>query len=98
MLLQVASAGQGLERHLSTSVAGGDVLSPTVLLNGGTLVGLVAAKVVAMLTVVLVVGGASEGLVTGMFSSVTLPGFAGVGSMASVLLPVVYPCLVAVGV
>lgn len=89
MLLQVASAGQGLERHLSTSVAGGDVLSPAVLLGRGAVVGLVAAKVVAMLPVVLVVGGASEGLVTGMFSSVTLPGFAVVGPMASVLLPVV---------
>lgn len=58
MLLQVASAGQGLERHLSTSVAGGDVLSPTVLLDGGAVVGLVAAKVVSMLAVVLMVGGA----------------------------------------
>lgn len=85
----MASAGQGLERHLSTSVAGGDVLSLTVLLSGGTVVGLVAAKVVVMLTVVLVVGRASEGLVTGIFSSVTFPGFAVVKSMASVLSSVV---------
>lgn len=74
-------------------VVGDDVLSPAVLLNGGTVVGLVAAKVVAMLTVVLLVGGASGGLVTGMFSSVTLPGFAVVGSTDSVLSPVVYTCL-----
>lgn len=79
-------------------VAGDDILSPAVLLDGGTVVGLAAAKVVAMLTVVLLVGGASEGLVTGTFSSVTLPGLAVVGSTASVLSPVVYTCLVAVGV
>lgn len=70
-------------------VAGGGVLSPTVLLSGGTVVGLVAAKVVAMLTVVLMVGGASEGLVTWRFPSVTFPGFAVVGCVVSVLLPVV---------
>lgn len=70
-------------------MAGGDVLSPTVLLGRGAVVGLVAGKVVAMLPVVLLVGGAAEGLVTGMFSSVALPGFAVVGPMASVLLPVV---------
>lgn len=59
---------------------------------------MVAAKVVAMLTVVLLVGGVSEGLVTGMFFSVTLPGLAVVGYTASVLSPVVYTCSVAVGV
>lgn len=69
-----------------------------MLLDRGTVVGLVAAKVVAMLTVVLLVGGASEGLVTGMFSLVTLPGLAVVGSTASVLSPVVYTSLVAAGV
>lgn len=79
-------------------VAGDDILSLAVLLDRGTVVDLVAAKVVAMLTVVLLVGGTSEGLVTGMCSSVTLPGLAVVGSTASVLSPVVYPCLVAAGV
>lgn len=53
------------------------------------MVGLVAAKVVVVLTVVLVVGGASVGLVAGTFSSVTLPGFAVVRSMAFVLSAVV---------
>lgn len=53
------------------------------------MVALVAAKVVAGLTVVLLVGEASEGLVTRMLSSVTLPGLAVVGSTASVLLLVV---------
>lgn len=79
-------------------VAGDDILSLAVLLNRGTAVDLVAAKVVAMLTVVLLVGGTSEGLVTGIFSLVTLPGLAVVGSTASVLSPVVYTCLVAAGV
>lgn len=79
-------------------VARDDVLSLVVLLDGGTVVGLVAAKVVAMFTVVLLVGGASEGLVAGMFFSVTLPGLTVVGSTASVLSPVVYTCLVAMGV
>lgn len=79
-------------------VAGDDVLSPVVLLDRGTVVGLVAAKVVAMLTVVLLVGGVSGGLVTGLFSSVTLPGLAVVGSTASVLSPVVYMCLVVAGI
>lgn len=60
-----------------------------MLLDGGTVVALVAAKVVAGLTVVLLVGEASEGLVTRMLSSVTLPGLAVVGSTASVLLLVV---------
>lgn len=86
MLLQVASAGQGLERHLSTSVAG-DVLTPAVLLGGGMVVRLVAAKVVLTLTVVLMVGGISGGLVAGMFSLVTLLGIEVVRSVASVLSP-----------
>lgn len=70
-------------------MAGDDILGLGVLLDGGTLVGLVAVKVVARLTVVLLVGEASEGLETRMFSSVTLPGFAVVGSRASVLSLVV---------
>lgn len=86
MLLQVANAGQGLERHLSTSVAG-DVLTPAVLLGGGMVVRLVAAKVVLMLTVVLMVGGTSGELVAGTFSLATLLGIAVVRSVASVLSP-----------
>lgn len=50
---------------------------------------LVAAKVVLTLTVVLMVGGISGGLVAGMFSLVTLLGIEVVRSVASVLSPVV---------
>lgn len=48
---------------------------------------LVAAKVVLMLTVVLMVGGTSGELVAGTFSLATLLGIAVVRSVASVLSP-----------
>lgn len=78
-------------------VARDDILSPAVLLSGEMVVALVPAKVAAVLTVVLLVARAL-GLVTGMLSSVTLPGLAVVGPMGSVLSPVVYMCSVAAGV
>lgn len=60
-----------------------------MLLGGGMVVRLVAANVVLTLTVVLMVGGISGGLVAGMFSLVTLLGIEVVRSVASVLSPVV---------
>lgn len=72
---------------LDTLPVAGDVLTPAVLLGGGMVVRLVAAKVVLTLTVVLMVGGISGGLVAGMFSLVTLLGIEVVRSVASVLSP-----------
>lgn len=88
MLLQVASAGQGLERHLSTSVAGDVDLMPAVLLDGRMVVGLVEVNAV-VLTAVLLVGCTTGGLVAGMISLVTLLAIVVVGPTDFVLSPVV---------